>query len=206
MSIQDVINNRGIEEVVHFTTHHGLIGILDSKYLKARDHLHEDQRLEFILKPNSKFRSDPAWTKYVNLSISRINKSFFNYCSRWHNDIHWCALSFSPSILQDDGVVFTTTNNIYRTSVIRASGEAGLEGMFAPSILGKNGALVTRSHNPCPSFTTDIEAEVLYPQQVSIDHLQRIIVPSEDALDEICGVTHALNCDHLRVDLDSNFF
>ena len=207
MSISDIISARNINEIVHFTTNKGLIGVLATKFLKARSHLKNEQYLEFILHENSKFRSDLEWVDYISLSVTRMNTSFFNQCTRWHADIQWCAICISASVLGDKGVVFTTTNNIYRDSVIRTEGPQGLEAIFAPSISGRYGLLCNRGSAVPDNVPTDIQAEVLYPNQISIDYIQRIVVRTDNDADEMCGITNLfLHSSHIPVIVDPDFF
>lgn len=205
MNVSKLIDERGIERVVHFTTNKGLIGILDSGYLKSRGILPEDKRLEFIVKHNSPTRKDVEQIRYVNLSITNINREFFNYCSKWHDDIFWCVLCFSPEILTHDGVIFTTTNNIY-PSVQRGVGLNGLEKLFSETVLGKYGQSIVRQPTHPLNATTDIQAEVLYPEKIDIKYLQKIIVSSEDHADDVSGITYPLDRKWIAIETDEYIF
>ncbi|WP_028470242.1 DarT ssDNA thymidine ADP-ribosyltransferase family protein [Neptunomonas japonica] len=206
MTISEVVSSRNIKEVVHFSTNKGLIGILATRHLKARNLLNNDQYLEFILKKNSKYRSDPNWVNYISLSITKMNTIFFSYCSEWHDDIKWCAICFSPSILEDEGVIFTTTNNIYKSSVKRAEGSEGLSAMFGSPIRSRYTSVIDRSRSDPENMPTDIQAEVLYPEQISIDYIERIIVRTDDDADDICGITSSFGHSHIQVEVDPTFF
>lgn len=205
MSISEAIAKRAIKQVVHFTTNRGLIGILDSGFLKSREILPEDSRLEFIIKNNSATRKDVEWLSFVNLSITKVNHEFFNYCSKWHHDIFWCVLSFSPEILTHDGVVFTTTNNIY-PSVQRGRGESGFESIFADTVYGKYNTRISRSKSQPLNLPTDIQAEVLYPTKVDISFLQKIIVSCDDHADDVSGITYPMGRGAIVVDVNKNVF
>jgi hypothetical protein len=187
MTIDEIVQQRGIKEVLHFTTHRGLVGILHSGSLKSRNRLEKDKQLEFILKLNASLRKDKAWLDYVNLSISRINNQFFNVSSgSWHReqDLWWCILAFSPSILSHEDVHFTTTNNIY-TGVRRGTGPLALEAMFAERIVRWAGEVVHRPADMQPSLTTCEQAEVLYPGEIPISFLKRIYVVTAEDGDEV---------------------
>lgn len=172
--ILNFIEERKIEEVVHFTTMNGLIGILDARSLRSRERISEDQRLEFILKLNSSIRRDKGWLDYVNLSISRINSEFFRSSTEWHKNITWVILSFDSSILAHEGVVFTSTNNVYHGCVLRGTGVDGLANLFLPEVeWGYYGYKKTRGSGHRPQDTTDVQAEVLYPAQVSIEYIKK---------------------------------
>jgi hypothetical protein len=201
LTIEEIVKARGVTEVLHFTTNHGLLGILDSRAVKPTARLPEDKRLEFIFKRNAPFRKDFKWLDYVSLSLSRINSQFFAASRRWHQtrDIWWCVLSFRPEILTHAGVVFTTTNNKYNVAV-RGRGASGLERLFAATTTEyESGTTVARYPNMPTNFTTCEQAEVLYPGEVSTDFMQCIYVKEGDHQDEACGQLSAV--DHPRVEV-----
>lgn len=189
MTIPDIILEREIAEVLHFTTNHGLVGIFARGALCSRDDLNEDQHLDSIKLLNCDTRKDPNWTSYVNLSISVVNSQMLGTSQNWHDqdDIWWAVLSFSPEIMDHDGVWFTTTNNVYADTVRRGQGAEGLADMFTEPIpWGYYGSKSWRS-GKAAYLATDSQAEVLYPGEISLDHLKAIYVPGEDHLDEIEG-------------------
>lgn len=208
MSIDNIIAKREILEVLHFTTNKGILGILDTKFLKARDRLNEDARLAYIFTPNASKRTrDIEWLDYVNLSVSRINTWFASSSGNWHrhSGIWWCVLSFSPEVLNHDGIVFTTTNNIY-SSVIRNTGESGLEAMFAPRIVQYGNKSVTRTSKYAENHTTCEQAEVLYPGQVSTEFLKKIYVPNAEIEDQIAGQLIAVRHPPVEIEVRESLF
>lgn len=208
MSITNIIIQREIQELLHFTTNRGALGIFASGFLKSRSRLGADPQLEKIFFPNAENRSrDAAWLDYVNISVSRINESFFSISSRnWHKnkDFWWAIFSIDPGIMSHDGVYFTTTNNMY-SGVSRNLGLNGLNSMFMPSINQWNGKVVSRLANAELCTTTCNQAEVLYPGQLSTDFLRCIYVHSEKYADELAGqmavVGHKIIDIHVRPDL-----
>ena len=176
-SVAEVVARREITEIFHFTTNHGLIGILAEGAVLSRERLPESKYLEHVYEPNASVRKDGRYLNYVNLSISRINTEFFGHSTRWHanEDVWWCALAFNPEILEHDGVLFTTTNNIY-TGCVRGSGAAGLEALFAERVRRWHGNVVDRDPEIPDSWTTCHQAEVLYPSPLSCDYLRAIYV------------------------------
>ncbi|EOV0144854.1 DarT ssDNA thymidine ADP-ribosyltransferase family protein [Vibrio vulnificus] len=184
MPIQQTISSLEIQEVLHFTTNHGLVGIFSLNKLVSRDQLSNEQALEYITRYNSKFRSDPQWTSYVNLSLSRINSSFFGYSQSWHQGEYdfWVILAFSPDILTHENVVFTTTNNIYKNECIRGVGASSLLKLYANQVQGKRGAIKSRQSMHPKNWTTCEEAEVLYPKEIELTYLTKLYVPNDDTL------------------------
>lgn len=193
--VLDEARRRAVEEVVHFTTKKGAVGILYARALKSRKRLRKDQYLEHVYRPNAATRKDPEWLDYVNLSVQRINDWMFGRSTRWHatNDVSWVVLSFTPEILAHPGVVFATTNNIY-PACRRAEGLGGFSRMFADQIRGRNSRLHNRGGKES-SWPTDRQAEVLYPGELSCDHLQRIDVQLEETEYTIRGALGALYFD-----------
>ena len=184
--------HRGIEDVVHFTTVSGAIGVLAAGAVKSRERLPREEYLEYVYRPNAAIRKDEAWLDYVNLSITRINDWMFENSVRWHiaSNNPWVALAFDPALLGDPGVVFATTNNIY-PACRRAEGIVGFNSLFAESVIGRYGIEHDRDGKQT-TWPTDRQAEVLYPGELSCDYLHRIDVQREDTIDTIHGMLAGL--------------
>jgi len=182
MSVQDVVRKRRINEILHFTTNKGLTGIFASAHVKPRKQLTQDSYLEYIRKYNCPDRSrDTAWHDFVNLSISSVNIRLFDISrGKWHHpgENWWCILGFSPSLLDEIGVYFVTTNNIY-SGAQRAPGVNGLENMFGQQIVRYPGTVITRLSSLPSSQPTCNQAEVLYPGELSLDYLNTVYVENE---------------------------
>jgi ssDNA thymidine ADP-ribosyltransferase, DarT len=182
-TIEDIIQERGISEILHFTTDAGMLGILETGYVLSRDRVATEKRLEFIFKANASKRKDPQWTDYVNLSISRVNPYFLQYSRVQHSleEVWWCILSFDPVLLTHPGVIFTTTNNIYWSGIERSQGVDGLEALFRPVVVRYSSLPDAQRTGATPdSWTTCEEAEVLYPGQLSTDFLHRVYIAEQD--------------------------
>jgi len=208
MSVEDVVRRRGIEEVLHFTTNRGVLGVLATGTLKSRQRLSKDKQLEFILKLNASTRKDAAWLDYVNLSIVRINSTFFDISSgKWHKgqDIWWAVLAFDPEILAHKGVYFTTTNNMY-TGVNRARGEKGIEAMYASKVIRWVGNEVVREKGLAESETTCQQAEVLYPGEVPVKYLKRIYVRTAEEEIEAGGLLGVTGAKGIEVSVNPEKF
>jgi hypothetical protein len=189
VKIAKIIKDRGIEEILHFTTNRGLTGTLDTKVLLPRKKLPEKSRLEHIVMYNCPDRSrDSAWHNYVNLSISNVNSNLFDISKgKWHKELWWCILSFSPIILTHPGVYFTTTNNMY-SGVMRAQGFEGLEKLFANKVERWTGNVAKRVDIMPLNQPTCNQAEVLYPEGVSIEFLNTIYVQNEDNASKVDSI------------------
>ena len=177
----------GITQIVHFISLPGAVGVLASGAVKSRERLPSEDYLRYVYQPNAQFRRDLPWTGYVNLSIERINDWMFQTSMRWHaaDGNPWVILSFDPQILAHQGVVFTTTNNIY-PNCKRAEGLAGFSMMFADEVQGWYDTRHNRS-GKLPAWPTDRQAEVLYPDELSCQYLQRIDVQVAETADHLAG-------------------
>lgn len=187
MSIEQIVADRHIEEMVHYTTGQGLLGMLRLQAIKSRQRLTDEELLEFILQINTPHVKDHGWEDYVNFSITDINTHLFGFSTRtWHRNADWRILAFDPQVMIHDGVYFATTNNIY-SGVSRAEGTAGLDALFAPTVTRYARNVAQRTRDMPPQNTTCSQAEVLYPGELSTDYLLRIYAFSEEHQDEICG-------------------
>ena len=208
MSVADIVNDYGITEILHFTTNHGLVGILDSGAVKSRATLPTEKSLEHVYSPNCRYRKDTAHLDYVNLSITAINLRLFGISSeKWHADeeIWWAILVFDPVILSHDGVLFATTNNMY-TGVRRAEGREGLEALFAERITRWAGSVVVRPQNHPRDQTTCPQAEVLYPNELPIEHLRRIYVRNDENAAMVEAQLELLHVEGIEVVVDASVF
>lgn len=192
MTISEIVARRGIGEILHFTTNTNLTGILASNAVKPRSQLPKEKYLEYIFMYNCPDRSrDAAWHGYVSLSVTQVNTRLFGISmNKWHQgfDGWWCILSFDPEILAHPGVIFATTNNMY-TGVRRVDGAEGLELLFSESVVRWEGCEVSRHHSAPANQPTCEQAEVLYPGELSLDHL-KVVYARED--DSACAVESLL--------------
>lgn len=186
--------DRGITEIVHYTTMNNVIGILATS-LQCSSKVQDNPKVEKVFGPNCPDRSrDAAWLEYVNLSVSRINHWIFaSSRDRWHPDAVWVVLAFDVEILGHPGVVFTTTNNAY-PACLRAEGLPGFERMFAEPLLGYNSRPFDRRGLP-DHHTSDHCAEVLYPVAVDTTFLNTIYTNTDDDAEHLSGILSALSLD-----------
>lgn len=183
--VVDLAAARGITELVHFTRLKGLVGILHTSAVKARTHLPADARVKHVYRENAADRSrDEQWHGYVNLSVTKINLRMFKSSKAWHPGEEWVILVFEPEVLGDPGVVFCTTNNAYPV-VHRAVGPKGFEQMFRDRIPWGYYNSYRSRYGRSDNETTDPQAEVLYPHELSLDHFRAVIAGDEDVYESV---------------------
>jgi len=193
--IGDIITERQIAEIVHFTSNNGLVGCLELGALVSRRQLPAEKHLSYVAAPTAATRAEDSdffdkdrdWLDYVNLSISEINKSYFRFAQGWHqnSDRWWVIMSFDPAVLKQDGVFFATTNNIY-PFVRRGEGADGLSALFSDSIQRKLGWTAYRGLR-ASNLATCEQAEVLYPSRISLDYLRKVYVRTDEQHDIVSG-------------------
>ncbi|CAI3133728.1 DarT ssDNA thymidine ADP-ribosyltransferase family protein [Acinetobacter baumannii] len=214
MSLSEAIKQKGIEEVLHFTTNRGIVGILATGYLTSRAGLRDHDLLEHVLHVNAKDRPEASelfdksenWLDFVNLSISEINQHYFQVSKRWHVDqnVWWLILSFDSEIMNHEGVYFATTNNSYPYCK-RGKGIEGFELLFQNIINRKYNWSVVRNNRE-KKLPTCQQAEVLYPKKISINYLKKVYVNSEDNYDRVKGWLRQFNLPNVEVEINSNKF
>ena len=196
--------NRGVTRLVHFTRTCGLKGILSTGAVKARRDLPEEDKVKYVYEANAIDRGrDLLWHGYINLSVTKINVQMFNSSRGWHPENQWVILEFDPKILGDPGVVFCTTNSAY-PNVQRCRGLKGFEQMLAPKVpWGYYDSVHTRSRRQS-NQTTDPQAEVLYPFNLSLDSLNKLIVNDESTYEVVLGISsHFLHEPSITVDSEA---
>jgi hypothetical protein len=208
--ISDFASSRGISEILHFTTNLGLTGCLHTRALLSRERLKDEDSLLHILTLNSKFRKEEEssfdqnerWIDYVNLTVSEITINLFKASLRWHagKDLYWVIMAFDPIVLDDEGVYFSTTNNIY-SGTDRRKGLEGFQNLFASSIERWPGNRVSRGTR-ASHLTTCEQAEVLYPGQIDMLNLKRVYVSEGDLADRIAAVLGAFQRQDVEVLVD----
>lgn len=212
--IREIIDERKISEIVHFSSNKGLVGCLELGALVSRRQLPVEKHLSYIASPTAAVRVEDSaffdkvtdWLDYVNLSISEINSSYFRFAEGWHDgtDRWWVIMSFDPIILEHPGVVFASTNNIYPL-VVRSDGADGLNSIFREPIARKPGWNAYR-RNRGSRLPTCQQAEVLYPSRLSLDYLRKVYVRTGDQHDIVCGYLSYYHRRDVEVVIDADKF
>lgn len=211
MTIMEEIQRRGIRELLHFTTNRGIVGTLAQGALLSRYRLPSEKYLAHVLHVNSAMRPEEIeffdksenWLDYVNLSISEINRRFFEFSCRWHKDVDiwWGILAFDPILTANDEVVFTTTNNKYEPHCLRQRGLTGLNSLFGNLIPRKQGWSIKRSGR-ADNLPTCEQAEVLYKGEVPTNFLRRIYVMEGDHHDQAKGWLREFGLGSVEVEIN----
>ncbi|GAA0560905.1 hypothetical protein GCM10009098_31220 [Rheinheimera aquimaris] len=218
MTVVELSNSKGIYEILHFSTNNGLVGILAKGLLQSRALLPKDEYLENVLHVNAKYRPEESlsfdksedWLNFVNLSVSEINRRFFEFSESWHKqtEIWWAILSFDTEILGHQGVYFTTTNNTYEYCR-RAKGTVGFEAMFDEVVERKqnySGVWKVNRATRLPNLTTCEQAEVLYPSALPVTYLRKVYVKERNHHDAVLGWLRQFDLRRVVVEINPDKF
>jgi hypothetical protein len=183
MTVAEVARSRGISEVLHYTSSKGVMGSVIVDALLARQQVEQNESVRFIYEGVWERSRDIDWIDYISMSLTEINSDLFARSRRNHPDWWWAVMSFPPGILDDDGVVFTTTNNAYTETCVRGPGLAGFEAMFADAVpWGHYGSVARRYAGLAESIPTHDAAEVLYPTALPLARLQALYLRDESKI------------------------
>ncbi len=195
--------DRQVTELVHYTTNKGLYGTLAARAVLSRARLDKDEYLEHIRNPVWP-RKDIPWIDYISLSVTSTNDDLFRRSRNHFPDLWWAVLSIDPSIVDDHGVAFTTTNNIY-PAVRRDTGTKGFEAMFADEVIGRYGTVHTR-HGVGRNQPTDRAAEVLYPRLIPTERMRCVYVGDAEHRRTVLAWCEALGHPDLSVAIRPDVF
>ncbi|EOV8964978.1 DarT ssDNA thymidine ADP-ribosyltransferase family protein [Cronobacter turicensis] len=174
MTVQDVIQQRNITRLFHFTHSDNLPSILENG-LMSRTVLDEERE---NYKYNDEFRVD-GHLDAVCLSISYPNARMF-YKYRQLNAGGWVLLQINPSVLWVKECVFYPTNaasnNVRFNDLDLMRGPVALEALFAADVFGTQ-----RVIGLPPEYTTDVQAEVLVFDRIEPSYIVHTLHPNKES-------------------------
>ena len=174
-AINDLLVQRGVEHLCHFTTFENLCSMVEMGELVSRKTL-ENYEIQADFQDDLRFEGP----HFINLSIQRPNSFLWDKFAKNCPQKEWCLLMLNPGICQYEGVLFTTANAT--ASNVRYKGTnpglAGLEALFANIVINTRGYTIRSSETPynCP---TSIQAEVLCPEPIDWEDVHEVLVFSE---------------------------
>lgn len=161
MTIQEVVQQRNITRLFHFTHSDNLSSILENGLL-SRSEL-DDETNEYNYDFNDEDRID-GHLDGICLSISFPNaKMFWKYRSLKPGD--WVILEINPSILWTKNCAFYPTNaasnNVRFNELELIKGDAAFSALFSDEVFG-----IQRDVNLPAEYTTDVQAEVMVFEKI----------------------------------------
>lgn len=180
MSVAQAANARGITEILHYTSSKGVMGSVIVDALLSREQVEQTDEVRYIYEGVWDRSRDVEWVDYISLSVTSVNTDLFQRSRRNHPDWWWAVMSYPVEILDDPGVMFTTTNNAYTETCKRGSGLDGFNAMFADAVPWGHYGSIARRHDAFPrNKPTHSAAEVLYAQSLPLSRMQALLLPDE---------------------------
>ncbi|MDQ2874093.1 MAG: DUF4433 domain-containing protein [Actinomycetota bacterium] len=176
----------GLTRLTHFTPAMNLYHIVEDGQIVSSKELAEHAADYFSPTDRQRFDEHPDKVccnfEYPNgyyLAEARKKPQFTNYPD-------WVCLLLDPVLLTRPGALFCVGNAAKgRGRHAREGGKALLD-CFAPvSPLNPKYFRGTRHH---PRAATDLQAEALIPGPIDLSHLRGIVLPCEDAAQQLHGV------------------
>lgn len=188
IKFQEEIKKRGVEYLVHFTPTLNLYGIyehqklISRKTIKAAD-TEQIDIIDYVKFPDSLRFDDDS---YINLSISCPNTFLFSKFMKKTKDdflIKWCILKIKPDLIYELNTKFSVTNAASNAAkAIGISADLNIfKMMFASNIPIPYG---TRNNNIHSKYPTNVQAEVLVKDSISLDNIIQVCFESDEELAE----------------------
>lgn len=163
--IADIVRERRITRVCHFTRFINLLSICEVGAILSRETMRAHGIKTYA---NDKHRYD-SHLNHICTSIQYPNVHLlWDFIDRIEDD--WIVLLLDPRVLEVDGVLFSPTNAAHHAAAPER-GADGLEAMF-----GQTWKYGTRSAKHLPSTPTDLQAEALIPRRIDVDLVHGIAV------------------------------
>lgn len=175
-SIPDFLAQREVRRVTHFTNSRNLPKIIaageisSTAKLRARDASFAETDPE---------RYD-GWTSHVCCNIEYPNMYYFDKASTRRNNVNfsdWVVFMIDPRVLDGDGVLFAPGNAAKNSGRDVKDGMTGLAAQYAGTVYGRS-----RSVRHFPASPTDVQAEVLIPDSISLSVVRGIVVADTASL------------------------
>lgn len=208
------IQDRGIDCLIHFTPTKNLYSILENKKIMSREMLESLDIEQFDILDYAQFTDNIRYDdkSYINLSIAFPNTFLFNRFRERTKDnptITWCVLKINPIYLYVDGTLFSVTNAASSSSKNQFGISDDLEKLkmlFADELIinAFNGPRRVVRNNLDSKYPTDIQAEVLVKDEISMEHIDQVCFLTEEDLAEAKA---AMNCfDTSKFVVDQYYF
>ncbi|PKQ36291.1 MAG: hypothetical protein CVT61_01930 [Actinobacteria bacterium HGW-Actinobacteria-11] len=174
--IRSYIGERGITRVTHFTNSRNLPGILDAGAILPTSRLPDGVGFH----ANTDEKRIDGRLDHICCSIEYPNAFYFRRATGRTNQINytdWIVLLLEPHLLAREGVLFAPSNAAVARGAMLRDGLPGMKRLFEDKVRD-----VTRSSAHRIASPTDVQAEALIPDEISVSAITGIVVPSVEAL------------------------
>lgn len=174
--VSAAVNALGIRRVTHFTPSKNLPRILRGGCILSTAGL-EANGLTYASTDPVRLDGHLA---HVCCNIEFPNMYYFRYARERRDLVNfsdWCVILLKPTVLATPGTLFSPMNAAKDRGSHLLEGAAGLPRLYAASV---NGNSRTSSH--WPASPTDVQAEALIPNAISLSEAAAIVVPNRDSV------------------------
>ena len=208
------IQQRNIRHLIHFTPTINLYSMLENGVIMSRSELENLDIDVYDILDYAQFTDAIRYDdkRYINLSISGPNTFLFSkFRERTKSDctIQWCVIKINPRYIYATGTLFSVTNaasNAARRDYGIGGDLEKFKQLFQQSLVinSSRGKRVIERQRVSTQYTTDVQAEVLVKQQISIDDIIEISFQDENDLAQAKAAMN--NFDTSKFIVDSNIF
>ncbi|MFJ5448967.1 DarT ssDNA thymidine ADP-ribosyltransferase family protein [Pectobacterium carotovorum] len=176
MTIQQIVQQRNITRLFHFTHCENLSSIIEHGLI-CREVMDEN---EIAYEYNDEVRIE-GHLDAICLSVSYPNaKMLFKYRQLKEGD--WILLAIDPAVLWDKDCAFYPTNaasnNVRFNEVSLMKGGESFSSMFAENVFSE-----LRTSTLSSEYTTDVQAEVLVFNEIEPSYILNVYHPNKDSAD-----------------------
>lgn len=174
MKIQEIIQQRNIRSLFHFTHSDNLTSILDNG-LMSRSEL-DNENNEYNCNDEERIDGHPD---AICLSVSYPNaKMFYKYRCLKPGD--WVILEINPSVLWAKDCAFYPTNaasnNVRFINLDLMKGAEAFSALFSENVFG-----IQRDVNLPSEYTTDVQAEILVFEKIPTSYIISTFHPNKES-------------------------
>lgn len=167
--------SRGVTRLVHFTPARNLPHIIDDAALRPVVDLRADRRAWFTATDLERYDEHPEMTccsiEYPNAYYLRQARMRPN--ARVYPD--WAALLLSVDLLDRPGALVSPRNAAAGTAMTAT--DASFNAIYAPVVVGRQ--RYVRGPHHLDAVPTDLQAEVLIPNDISLSQVCGLLFPTE---------------------------
>ena len=201
MRAYDILTNRGVTRLCHFTKFQSLTHVLSSPDgILASDSIAPDTK-----NPNDEYRYDGR-PNYVCCSVQYPNSWFLQKSMGKNSDCifrEWVILYIDLNILKHKRALFCPGNASKARGAFINENMDDINSIFSTHVPTHNHS---RSDKMLPSCPTDGQAEILIEHNIPREYIKGIAVQNKDVAQRIYGMLRMLTIDYIPIYIVPDMF
>jgi hypothetical protein len=190
LEIMEAIEDRGIEEIIHFTRIENIESIITNGILSRNKA--KEKSIRIIASDTDRFDN---FLDYISTSISFPNYKMF-FTKREQEISEWAVIKISPSILYEKDCKFFNDN----AASNKSTQIEDINEIFEENIEIK-GKIKERQPYINRNMPTNPQAEVLVKDEIEVGYIKSIIVHKEEVKNQI-----KFKVPQINIEVDANYF